>query len=154
MPRKLTILLAEDDSNDAYLLRYAFQKAGLPYHIAHVRDGQEAVDYLTSAPPFSDALQYPPPHLLLLDLKMPRMSGFDVLVWLSSRPDLRHLPVVILSSSNQETDIARAKELGAADYQIKPPDLEGLVQLACDLNERWITPHETNHARADTLPAT
>ena len=132
------ILVAEDDANDIFFLRRAFQKAEVKCQIFDVPNGQEAIHYLQAAPPYSNRADYPLPHLLLLDLKMPLMSGFDVLEWLQGQPVLADLPAVVLSSSAHEEDIARAQGLGARGYLVKPSDLTQLTQLARELGAKWL----------------
>src|SRR3974377_337714 len=95
---KVPILLAEDDKNDAFLMQRAFDDAGFRNPLFLVQNGQEVVDYLDGAGRFSARTQYPIPGLLLLDLKMPLMDGFDVLAWLRERPEFESLPVVVLTS--------------------------------------------------------
>jgi len=138
MPTPAPILLAEDDDNDVFLLRRALAKAGLPNQLVVARDGQEAIDYLAGAHPFGDRSRYPLPGLVLLDLKMPRINGFDVLAWKAARAQFNGLPVVVLSSSSQESDIEKARQMGAADYQMKPAAFEELVNLLKTLNARWM----------------
>ncbi len=130
------VLVADDDENDVFLLRFAFQKAGLPHTLIHVRDGQETINYLTANASNSDYQSKP--NLLLLDLKMPLVDGFDVLVWLQARPELTTLPVVVLSSSSLAADKKKAKDLGAKDYLAKPTDMDELTKLAHTLHERWL----------------
>jgi CheY-like chemotaxis protein len=132
------ILQVEDDENDVFFLRRALEKAGLAHDLFHVQDGQEAVEYLSGHAPFEDRTKYPFPDLLLLDLKMPRMNGFDVLAWLRAHPELKGPPVVVLSSSNQEEDVKRAYALGASDFQTKPHDTQGLVKFVQSLHQRWL----------------
>ncbi len=103
-----------------------------------VEDGQQLVDYLSAIGIYADRNAYPLPGLLLLDLKMPRKGGFEVLVWLKSRPDLAELPVVVLSSSAQDSDIQQAHELGADGYQIKPHNADDLVEILRQLHARWL----------------
>src|SRR2546422_10918571 len=88
------ILVAEDDADDLFLLRRASRKAGLLHRVMYVADGVMAVGYLSGSPPFDDRVRYPFPDLLLLDLKMPKMNGLEVLAWLKERPDMNVLPVV------------------------------------------------------------
>lgn len=132
------ILVAEDEESDAWLLEHAFAKAGLCHRLVVLHDGQEAVSYLGGSGPYSDRKLHPLPCLILLDLKMPRMNGFDVLGWLKSRPDLLTVPVVILSSSSLETDVAQARQMGARDYVVKPHEFARLVDLVRDLGQRWL----------------
>lgn len=138
MPGKATILLAEDEPNDAFFLKWAFEKAGFVHQISHVFDGQEALDYLSGTEPYNDRSQFPLPDLLLLDLKMPRLNGFDVLEWLREHPKLSGVPVVVFTSSDHEADMQQAKALGAREYCTKPNDIDKFVQLARDLDARWL----------------
>ncbi|HTA31270.1 MAG TPA: response regulator [Candidatus Cybelea sp.] len=123
------MLAAEDEESDAVLLQLAFSRAGLSNLLVIVQDGQEVIEYLSRYLPSARSDSDPLPSLLLLDLKMPRMTGFDVLTWLRDKPQFKDLPVVVLSSSSHESDIQRARELGAWDYHIKPHGLHQFVQL-------------------------
>ena len=136
--RQSVILLAEDDANDVFLFRRAVQKAGLPSKVVDVPDGREAVHYLSGEPPYSNRALFPIPDLLLLDLKMPLMDGFDVLSWKKARPEWADLPAVVLSSSTIEEDIKKARTLGARDYLIKPSDTAKLMKLVQDLHRKWL----------------
>jgi len=139
MPVSATILVADDDENDFIILRRAFQRAGLSHRLIHVRDGEAAMDYLSARGAYQDRAQYPNPNLLLLDLKMPRVNGFDVLAWLQSQKELHSLCVVVLSASQLEADKKTAAEMGAHDYRTKPHDFDDLIDLARDLDARWIS---------------
>src|SRR5258706_11064320 len=99
MITKHCILLAEDDRDEVFLLRRAFRQAGLPHDIFEVRDGAATIEYLKGTPPFNDRARYPLPQLLLLDLKMPKVNGFEVLAWLETQAEFGSLPAVVLSSS-------------------------------------------------------
>ncbi len=134
-----TVLAAEDDDGDATLLRLAFRKAEILHPLTIVRDGQEAIDYLSGTAPFSDRAKFPMPSLVLLDLKMPRLNGFDVLDWWSKNAALRELPLVVLSSSSHETDITRAKSMGAREYIVKPHGFLQLAKLMRELCKRWLS---------------
>jgi len=125
------VLVADDDENDVFLLRRAFQKAGLSHTLIHVRDGQEAINYLSGK-------NHAKLKLFLLDLKMPLVDGFDVLLWLRARPQPICLPVVVLSSSSLPDDKNRAKELGANDYLAKPTGPDDLMTLVKGLDDRWL----------------
>ena len=140
MGRALTILVAEDDPNDALLLKLAFGQAGVNAWPHFVGDGKEAIDYLRGEPPFNDRVRHPWPDLLLLDLKMPRTTGFEVLEWLRRRPDLEPLSVLVLSGSRWQDDIDRAYALGANFYCTKPLDFKQLVSLAESLKEKCLSP--------------
>jgi len=132
------ILLAEDHPGDVFLMRFALGKAAIPNPLVVASDGQEAIDYLAGDGPYANRKTYPLPDLFLLDLKMPRLNGFDVLTWLKDRPEFDELPIVVLSSSDIEEDIQRAKELGADDYRVKPSGNEKLVKLLQELHARWL----------------
>jgi CheY-like chemotaxis protein len=147
MPAYVPILAAEDEHTDAVLLEMALRHAGVPNPLVLTHDGEAAVDYLRGAGLYGDRAAHPLPGLLLLDLKMPRMSGFDVLEWLSSRPELKYLPVVVLSSSSDARDLQKAKEMGAREYLVKPHDFHGLIQMVQGVAARWL-------ARPDEIPAT
>jgi len=131
------ILVAEDDEDDVFLMKISVEKTGLPNPLMIARDGQEVVDYLEGNPPFNDRVLFPLPGLLVLDLKMPRMNGFDVLAWLGERPEVK-LPVVVLSSSRLEADVRVALRMGALDYFVKPQRSEQLTDLLRDLSARWL----------------
>jgi CheY-like chemotaxis protein len=141
MIKRAGILVAEDDSTDAFLLKRTFEKAGTVTSLHFVRDGQEVVDYLSGEGSFADREQHPIPSLLLSDLKMPRLDGFQVLDWLRRQPGLKRLPVVILSSSNEPGDVNRAYDLGVNSYLIKPHSAERLTALVQQLHLYWL---ETN----------
>jgi len=133
-----TILAAEDQECAAMLLKAAYEATGLPNRLVIVEDGQCAVDYLKGKPPYHDRAQNPLPGMLLLDLKMPRADGFEVLAWLRKSREFSALPVVVLSSSPREADIKRATELGAREYLIKPLGYHELAGLLKDAAERWL----------------
>jgi CheY-like chemotaxis protein len=131
-------LVAEDDENDVFFLKRAFQQANVENPLNVVRDGQEAIDYLSGEGKFSDRNLYPLPHLFILDLKMPRKTGLDVLGWLQQQPELRCLPVLVLSSSAHLTDIEKAYELGANAFVVKPASLEKRLELAKLIGTFWL----------------
>src|SRR2546423_8597165 len=141
------VLIAEDDPSDIFLLQRAFTAAAVPAKLHFVRDGQEAIDYRGGEESYSDRDAYPLPDLMLLDLKMPRLNGFDVLQWLRKQPGLRRLLVTILTSSDQATDIDRAYDLGANSYLLKPHGSQQLADLVQRLQRYCL---EVNH-RPPTL---
>lgn len=132
-----TILLVEDEPNDILLMQRAFRKANLPNPLQVVGEGEAAVSYLAGQTPYGDRGRYPLPALMLLDLKLPRMSGFEVMVWLRQQPGLKRLPVVVLTSSKESTDINRAYELGANSYLAKPVRFDDLLTMVKTLNQYW-----------------
>ena len=133
------VLSAEDEESDALILRRAFKKANVLNSLAIVKDGQEAVDYLSGSDPYSDRSRHPLPGLILLDLKMPRMSGFDVLSWIAKRPDLGSIPVAVLSSSFSDADVRKALQMGAHDYFVKPNGLDQYAPLVQAWRSRWLS---------------
>src|SRR5437773_3961985 len=104
MNKECCVLVADDDRDDVFFLRRAFRHAGLAEDVIDLPDGEKTVEYLKGTPPFDDRGRYPFPKLLVLDIKMPKMNGFDVLAWIQGRPDLGVLPTVVLSSSPIEAD--------------------------------------------------
>ena len=131
------ILLAEDDPNDVLLLQRAFQKAGLRDSLKVVRDGEQAIDYLSGIGPYSNRERFPLPFLLLLDLKMPGTDGFEVLQWVRAENDLKRLLVVVLTSSNLQADVDRAYELGANSYLVKPVEFDQMVNMIQRFEAYW-----------------
>jgi len=142
MDRNGAVMLVEDDPNDAALTEMAFERARFrnPLHV--VTDGEQAIAYLAAKDPYADRGRFPLPILVLLDLKLPRRSGLDVLEWIRSTPILRRMPVVVLTSSAQSPDINRAYDVGANSYLVKPVALENLVSLVQTLGLYWITTNE------------
>ena len=131
------VLSAEDEESDAIILKRAFRKATVLNPLTILKDGQEAVDYLSGVAPYGDRNEHPLPALVLLDLKMPRMSGFDVLAWIATRPDLKSIPIIVLSSSSSDADMRRAREMGAQEYLVKPNGVDQLAQIIHGLHSRW-----------------
>lgn len=132
------VLVADDDRNDFLLVQLAFQRAALPVRLNHVLDGQQAIDYLLGKHKFQQRAGEPLPDLLLLDLKMPLMDGFDVLSYIRKDSTLKKLPVVVLSASQLEEDIRKALRLGADQFLTKPADFAMLVDLVKALFARWL----------------
>lgn len=141
------ILLAEDDENDVLLLRRAFRGAGLPEPELVVSDGEEAIAYLEGRGEYGDRERFPLPALLLLDLKLPRRSGFEVLQWVRARAGITRLPVVVLTSSRQQTDIERAYDLHANSYLVKPATLDALKEMVRALDLYWLGMNENPAGR-------
>jgi CheY-like chemotaxis protein len=132
------VLVAEDEDSDVILLRHAFKSLHIPNPLVAVKDGTEVLDYLQGKKPFDNRAEHPAPALLLLDLKMARMSGFDVLEWLQDHPDLKTFPVVVLTSSDSAIDRQKARSLGASQYCVKPSGVQKLTELMRELHDRWI----------------
>jgi len=141
MATTMPVLLAEDEEDDVFLMKRAFSAVALSNPLVAVPDGQEAIWYLAGEGNYADRSRHPEPCLLLLDLKMPKVNGFEVLEWLQHHPRLReNLPVVVLSSSEQEVDVRRAFELGAHDYYVKASSFERLRELVEKIKQRWLDP--------------
>jgi CheY-like chemotaxis protein len=138
-----TVLHSDDSEDDRQLLAYAVRKHEKPFDLQSVEDGQAAADYLAGVGDYSDRARFPFPVLLLLDIKMPRMTGFDVLAWIRSERSLNNLPVAILSSSYDEADVKRTYALGARWYLVKPLDYDDVRRLVA-LIAGWITDPVTN----------
>jgi CheY-like chemotaxis protein len=138
MPERAIILLAEDREDDILLVQKAFRAAYIDNPLFVVRDGQEAIDYLKGVRKFANRAEYPLPDLLLLDLKMPGVDGFEVLRWIRSQPGLSALRVVVLTSSDDMKDVNAAYRLGANSFMVKPMDFEDVVQMSKFLTSYWL----------------
>jgi CheY-like chemotaxis protein len=145
MLNDVPILLAEDDENDIFLMGRAFDRAGIHNPLFVVHNGQEAIDYLAGKGAFANREKHPLPGLLMLDLKMPWMDGFDVLAWLRKRPEFNTLPVVVLTSSKLQADIDKSREMGVYDYRVKPHEFEDLVRLVDDVRLCWLDERFNQH---------
>lgn len=130
---ELEILLVEDSADDVTLTLRALSHHNLANHVHVARDGAEALDYLA---------EMPQPRVVLLDLKLPKLSGLEVLERMKSDEATKTIPVVVLTSSREEPDIARAYELGANSYIVKPVDFEQFVQAISDAGLYWLVLNE------------
>jgi CheY-like chemotaxis protein len=138
MVQEATILLVEDDPNDVLLMKRALNRARLANPLKVVNDGEDAIRYLSGEGEYANREEYPFPLLVLLDLKMPRKSGFEVLQWIRSNAHLKDLSVVVLTSSEEQPNVHKAFELGANSYLIKPTQFDDLVQMMLRLQGYWI----------------
>lgn len=136
-PSNYSILLVEDNPDDILLIQRAFRRANLSNPLQWVTDGDAAVAYLSGDGDYTDRDSHPLPMLMLLDLKLPRRSGLEVLQWLRQQPRIKRLPVVVLTSSRQSADIDRAYELGVNSYLLKPPSFNDLQEMVQVLNLYW-----------------
>lgn len=133
-----TILLVEDDLNDVFLVKRAFKKAQIPNPLQVVTDGEEVISYLQGRGKYADRHTYPLPRLIVMDIRMPGQSGFDVLEWIKRDGHaLRRIPVIIVSSSDNPADVNRAYELGANAYMIKPVDYREVERLFQTITQYW-----------------
>jgi CheY-like chemotaxis protein len=140
--KEFSILQVEDDENDAVLMQLAFHEIGIPNRLVRVRDGQETIDYLGGVGKYANRDLFPVPCLVLLDLKLPRRSGLDVLKWIRGHPVLKTLIVIIFSSSPQPEDIDRAYEAGVNSFLVKPTGIQELLGLLEALKTYWLNHNE------------
>ena len=132
------ILLVEDRDDDIAIILKGFEAANIKNPVTVVRDGEEAIQYLDHKGIFTDCEKYPRPHLILLDLKMPKVDGFDVLRWVRSQQHLSGIIIVVLTSSNQIRDVNDAYKLGANSFLVKPDDFQNVASMATLLKDYWL----------------
>ena len=151
------VLVAEDNPDDALLLRRALEKAGIVARVKIVADGEEMLLYLEGRGAYANRATSPMPSLIILDLKMPRKSGLEVLKWIDEHPDVAVVPTIVLSSSNLEQDVRTAYGLGANTYFVKPTTFDELVETMRMLETYWrkamkLRPTEPGDGRARSQP--
>ncbi len=151
MKAENVILLVEDSTEDASLVQLAFKKWGITNAVQVVTDGEHAVEYLSGEGVYADRERYPLPCLAMLDLNLPQMSGFDVLEWLQSRPDLKTLPVVVLSGTKDPAHFEHAQRLGASACVAKSLDLSELFELIQHL-DYFSLASDYNNSAVDWTP--
>ncbi len=137
MPPNLVIALVEDNEDDRFFMLRALKEADIPNPVQVLRTGREAMDYLAGLGEFSDRDRYPLPFLLLLDLKLPEMNGFDILRWVRGHPSLNLLTTIVLTNSGEAKDIIRSYELGANSFLVKPSGVDKLLEMVNSLKEYW-----------------
>lgn len=142
---KPTILLVEDSDDDVFIMKHALKQAEITNPLRVVTTGQAALDYLSGANEYADRKQFPLPFLVLVDLKLPYVHGFEVLAWMKARRELSSIVAVVLTSSSEEKDYERAYALGARSYLVKPPTAQTLKDVFHSLKSFWL-------AKAGTLP--
>ena len=138
MPDISVILVVEDREDDILLIQKAFEKAGVQNPVYFVRNGDEALAYLSGEWKYANRAEYPLPVLVLLDLKLPGMDGFEVLAWIRRQEGLRALPVVVLTSSTALSDVNRAYQLGANSFFVKEIEFQNSVELSRLLQNYWL----------------
>ncbi|MGH7971026.1 MAG: response regulator [Limisphaerales bacterium] len=138
MSDQTIILIVEDSGDDILLLRRAFSQAKLLNPLQVVTNGEDAIAYLSGTGKYQNRPEFPLPSLVLLDLKMPGIDGFQVLTWIRQNPNLRGLRVVVLTSSNEMKDVNRAYQLGANSFLVKPVDFERFVEISRALDGYWV----------------
>ncbi len=138
MQNSFPVLLVEDDLNDIFLVKRAFKRAAINNPLQIVTDGEKAIQYLRGEGNYADREAFPLPKLIVMDIKMPGKSGFDVLQWLKDEGQpLRKIPIVIVSSSDDTADINRAYELGANAYMVKPMEFRAVEHLFQSITHYW-----------------
>lgn len=136
MSYEVRILIAEDLESEQEIYKAALKKIGAP-DFRFVQDGVDAIDYLKGEKQFADRSVHPFPSCMLLDLKMPRMDGFEVLEWMSDHPDCRVIPTIVMSNSSLENDVNRAYQLGANAFFTKPSTLREMVEVLALIHHFW-----------------
>jgi CheY-like chemotaxis protein len=139
----ITVLHIDDDPNDTELLRAATSKADVKFILHNVEDGDQAIAYLSGQGAYADRKRYQMPSLVLLDLKLPRATGFEILKWIREHPSLGGLPVVVLSGSELQEDIRQAYAIGANCYLVKPHGFAALVDMVKSISTVWPTLNST-----------
>ena len=134
-----TVLIVEDDPTDALMIQRAFAKAAVQAQLQRVAHGEAAVDYLSGVGQFADRARFALPAMMLLDLKLPRLSGLEVLAWLRQQPGLKRLPVVVLTSSRETHDLNGAYEHGVNSYLLKPVTFQALQAIIGAAGLYWLT---------------
>ena len=132
-----TLLIVEDSEDDIFFVQRIFQQIGARCDLQFARDGIEAIDYLSGKGRFSDRGAYPLPTVILMDLKMPRMNGFEVLEWMQKQPEIKLIPTVVVTSSTLQEDVTRAYRLGANAVMNKPVDKDSLTQMLKTFHVYW-----------------
>ena len=138
MPDQSVILLAEDREDDILLVRRSFTKSFITNPLQVVRDGEEAIEYLKGEGRYANRAEFPLPALMLLDLKMPRRDGFEVIKWVRQQPGLRELPIVVLTSSENMRDVNTAYKLGANSFLVKPMEFDDFQAMTNFLSQYWL----------------
>ena len=150
--REFPVLLVEDNEDDILFVQRAFRRAKLSNALPVVEDGDAAVAYLSGQGEYADRSRHPMPTLILLDIKLPRRSGLEVLEWLRAQAGLRRIPVVMLTSSRESADVDRAFDLGASGYLVKPVDFNGLLEMVKTIGMYWMVMSELPSAPLEAPP--
>ena len=136
--RQVTVLHVDDDPNDTALLQAASRKAKVGFELQNVEDGDQAIAYLSGTGMYANRERYRLPKLILLDLKMPRSTGFETLRWIRAHPTLRDVQVIVLSGSELRDDMQTAYAAGANSYLVKPLGFDALVELVRSIGATWV----------------
>lgn len=138
---RFTILIVEDNAEEVILLQKAFKRAALDISVQFVVNGEEAIDYLSGSDKYRDRYSFPEPDLVIMDLKMPRKGGFEVLEWFRNLQEGALIPIVVLTASSRDADVQRAYTLGANSYFIKPSNFDEFRDMIQVIYNYW------SHAR-------
>jgi Response regulator containing CheY-like receiver, AAA-type ATPase, and DNA-binding domains len=133
------IMLVDDSLDDLELMRIAFKRAGIRNPIAEMHSGEEAIEYLSGEGKYADRRHFPLPCVVITDLKMPGVDGFELLEWLKGQSAFDRVPKIVLTASRHDEDERRATEVGCSAYFVKPEQLDGLVKLVSKMNDGWIS---------------
>lgn len=142
--KEVEILIVEDNLDDASLTIRALKKSNIVNNLHHVKDGEEALDFIFSTGIYESRSKMCKPKLILLDLKMPKVSGIQVLEKIKANPETKTIPVVILTSSQEDPDIKKCYEIGANSYVTKPVHFEGFVKAVNELGFYWMVLNKSN----------
>lgn len=132
-----TLLIVEDSEDDVFFIERIFKQLGARCDLKFARDGVEAIEYLEGKGQFTDRRQFPLPTIILMDLKMPRINGFEVLQWMQNQPEIRLIPTIVVTSSTLQEDVTRAYRLGANAVMNKPVDKDSLLQMLKTFHLYW-----------------
>lgn len=135
--KPIMILMADDDEDDRLMVKEAWEDSRLAIGLRFVEDGIELMDYLYSRGKYANEGSAPRPGLILLDLNMPKKNGFEALQEIKANPDLRRIPIIVLTTSKEEEDIFRSYDLGVSGFITKPVSLEGLAEVLKSLKNYW-----------------
>ncbi|WP_121357460.1 response regulator [Flavisolibacter nicotianae] len=135
---EVEILLVEDNLSDAELITRALRKVNLANHLVHVKDGEEALDFIFATGPFTGREKENIPKVILLDIKMPKVDGIEVLRQIKANSETKRIPVVIMTSSKEEQDIIRSYELGVNSFVVKPVEFNDFAKAVSELGLYWV----------------
>ena len=153
MIEEAVVLLVEDREDDILLIQKAFAQAALSNAVHIVRDGEQAIQYINGDGAYADRATFPLPQIMLLDLKLPRVDGFEVLRWLRAQPELDHIIVLVLTLSNDIRDVTRAYKLGANSFMVKPTDFQDVTGMISLLKGYWLLGNKVPRPRTRPQPS-
>ena len=146
-----TLLIVEDNEDDIFFVDRIFKQIGARCELRFARDGMEAIEYLSGKGAFKDRAKYPMPTIILMDLKMPRRNGFEVLEWMHNQPEIKLIPTIVVTSSTLQEDVTRAYRLGANAVMNKPVDKDSLLQMLKSFHIYWTDFVEMPEVKASTV---